>query len=237
MWSYLFTFLAGLIVGMGIILVWKGMQLLAEIRLASKATEDALKTLHGTVKDEEAQRAVQECKNRLRWRPELNPEWFEPLVREVPRLVRELAAIYYPAEPSPLLAPGLSQFSRAVHLAASDVADFLQKRTIGKLVDVSANTAIDTWNKGRKVVESERFQYLNKWYKRLLPVWQILRFKSPVMWASLAVSNVAVRALQPAVIDIVARRAMELYSGRLLANREIAGLLQAASEEVDTSES
>jgi len=51
MWSYVFTFLAGLIVGMGIILVWKGMQLLAEIRLASKATEDALKTLHGTVKD------------------------------------------------------------------------------------------------------------------------------------------------------------------------------------------
>jgi len=57
------------------------------------------------------------------------------------------------------------------------------------------------------------------------------------MWASLAVSNVAVRALQPAVIDIVARRAMELYSGRLLANREITGLLQAASEEPESASS
>jgi hypothetical protein len=237
MWSYIFTFIAGLIVGMGIILIWKAMQLLTEIRLASKATEEALQALHGSVKDEEAQRTVQECKNRLRWQRDLNPEWFEPLVREVPRLVKEIASIYYPADHHPLLAPGLSQFSRAVHLAASDVADFLQKRTIGKLVDVSANTAIETWNKGRKVVESERFRYLNKWYKRLLPVWQLLRFKSPMMWASLAVSNVAVRALQPAVIDIVARRAMELYSGRLLASREIAGLLEAAREDSDSAAS
>jgi len=152
--------------------------------------------------------------------------------------VRELAAIYYPAEPSPLLAPGLSQFSRAVHLAASDVADFLQKRTIGKLVDVSANTAIDTWNKGRKVVESERFQYLNKWYKRLLPAAGRSCASSPLSCGpAWPCSNAAVRALQPAVIDIVARRAMELDSGRLLASREITGLLQAASEEPESASS
>jgi hypothetical protein len=35
------------------------------------------------------------------------------------------------------------------------------------------------------------------------------------MWASLAVSNVTIRTLQPAIIDLIARRAIELYSGRL----------------------
>jgi hypothetical protein len=35
------------------------------------------------------------------------------------------------------------------------------------------------------------------------------------MWASMAVSNVAARTLQPAVIDIIAKRTIDLYSGRL----------------------
>jgi len=228
-------FLAGLIFGMGIIFVWKGLRLLADIKAAGKVTEEALRALHGTVKDASAQAAVQECKNRLRWSPSVNPEWIDPLVREVPRLVRELAAIYFPADPKPLLAPGLSQFTRAVHLTALDVANFLQTRTIGRLVDVSANTAIHAINKGRRFVESDHFKYASKWYKRLLPVWQVMRFKSPVMWAGLAVSNVAIRALQPAVIDIVARRAMELYSGRLAAGREINGALLEAGEEIEES--
>ena len=224
----LFIFAAGLVVGVGIVFVWKGLRLLADIKAANRATEDALRALHGTAKDEEAQRCVQECKGRLRWKPGVNPEWIQPLVTEVPRLVREIASVYFPADEKPLLAPGLSHFTRAVHLAAMDVADFLQTRTIGRLVDVSANTALKAINKGKQVVESEHFQYFSKWYKRLLPVWQVLRFKSPVMWAGLAVSNVAVRALQPAVIDIVARRAIELYSGRLAAGRELDATVTAA---------
>ena len=213
-------FLAGVICGMGVIIVWWGLRLLADAKAAGRVAEAALNTLHGSVKDEAAQMAVRECKNRMRWQPNLNPQWIEPLVQEIPRLVREIASIYFPADHQPLLAPGLSHFTRAVHLAALDIADFLQTRTIGRLVDVSANTAIKAISKGREVVENEHFQYLNKWYKRLLPVWQVARFNSPVMWASLAVANVAVRALQPAVVDIVARRAIELYSGRLATGRE-----------------
>jgi len=212
---YVLTFLAGLLTGASVIFVWKVFRLLADARNASANAHDALKELHGTVKDDAAQKAVTECKNRLRWQRSLNPEWIQPLLVEVPRLVREIAAVYYPAEREPLLSPGLSQFTCAVHLAALDLANFLQTRSIGRLVDVSANTALDAWNKGKQVVESEQFQYAAKWYKRLLPVLQTVRYKSPIMWASLAVSNVAVRALQPAVIDLIARRAIELYSGRL----------------------
>ena len=66
-----------------------------------------------------------------------------------------------------------------------------------------------------KIANHEKLQVANKWYKRLLPYWQVLRFKSPIMWAGMAVSNVAARTLQPAVIDIIAKRAIDLYSGRL----------------------
>ena len=131
------------------------------------------------------------------------------------RLIREIAAIYYPAHPEPLLGPGLSQFSRAVHLAAMDIADFLQTRSIGRLVDVSASTALKTWEMTHKIATHETVQTVTKWYRRLLPVWQTFRFNSPVTWASVAVSNLAARTLQPIVVDIIAHRAMELYSGRV----------------------
>ena len=58
MWSYIFTFIAGLIVGLGIIVIWKAMQSLTEIRLASTATEEARHALHGRAMDEDAQRTV-----------------------------------------------------------------------------------------------------------------------------------------------------------------------------------
>jgi hypothetical protein len=210
-------FLAGLSVGAASFVLWKVMQLMADIKAAQRSTEGALHALHGSAKDEEAQKLVEECKSRLRWQRSVNPEWIEPLVIELPIMVQAIAKAYYPADDRPLLAPGLSQFTRAVHLAALDCANFLQNGTIGRLVDVSANTAIATVKKGREFLDNEKFKTASKWYKRLLPVWQVARWKSPVMWASLAASNVAVRTLQPAVIDIIARRAIELYSGRLAA--------------------
>jgi hypothetical protein len=212
---YALTFLAGVLTGASVIFVWKVLRLLADARHARAAAQTALSQLHGTVKDQAAHKVVSECKNRLRWQRSLNPEWFQPLIVEVPRLVREIAAVYYPAEREPLLSPGLSQFTCAVHLAALDLSNFLQQRSIGRLVDVSAHTALHAYHKGRQVMESEPFQYAAKWYRRLLPVVQTVRYNSPIMWASLAVSNVAIRAIQPAVIDLVARRAIELYSGRL----------------------
>lgn len=213
-WNHIFLFLAGVVVGVGTIVLWKALVFAADLRAAKHALASYVFPECGMA-DEQARKAVEDCKNRLRWQKNLNPEWLPPLVDEVPRLVREIATIYHPERQDPLLAPGLSQFSRAVHLAAMDVTDFLQTRSIGRLVDVSASTALKTWEMTHKIATHEKMQTVNKWYKRLLPVWQVLRFKSPVMWASVAVSNVAARTLQPAVIDIIARRAIDLYSGRL----------------------
>jgi len=211
--SYLFTFLAGFLCGLATWLIWVGVRFFADLKAAQQAVDHYVESR--TEQDADASRAVQACKNRLRWTKTANPEWLPPLVEEVPKLVREIAAIYHPAHPDPMLAPGLSQFSRAVHLAAMDVADFLQTRSIGRLIDVSASTALKTWEMTHKLSQTETVQTATKWYKRLLPVWQVARYKSPIMWASMAVSNLATRTLQPALVDIIARRAMDLYGGRL----------------------
>ena len=213
-WGHILTFFAGLLVGAATIVLWKALRFAADLRAARHAVSSYVFPECG-VADGLAHQAVENCKNRLRWQKNLNPEWLPPLIDEVPKLVREIAAIYHPGKQDAMLAPGLSQFSRAVHLAAMDVADFLQTRSIGRLVDVSASTAIKTWEMTHKIARHETMQNANKWYKRLLPVWQVVRFKSPIMWASVAVSNVAARTLQPAVIDIIARRTIDLYSGRL----------------------
>jgi hypothetical protein len=213
--SYLFVFLAGVVLGMGGLAVWYGLRFLSELRATQHASAADLFTDKPGERDEAALAAIEACKNRLRWNKDPNPEWFTPIVGEIPSLVREIAAIYHPDSPQPLLAPGLSHFTKAIQLAAADVTDFLQTRTVGRFVDVSAHTALKTWEKGREVIQHDAVQKINKWYRRILPFWQVVRFKSPLMWASVAVSNVAARTLQPAIIDIVARRAVELYSGRV----------------------
>jgi hypothetical protein len=212
--SYFLTFVAGFICGTATWLLWMLFRYVMDVKKAQAEAAEHL-ILAESPKDIEAKNAVEACKNRLRWQKRVNPEWLPPLVDEVPRLVREIARIYHPQHPEPLLAPGLSQFSRAVHLAALDVSNFLQTRSIGRLVDVSASTALKTWEMTHKIASHEAMQTAGKWYKRLLPVWQVVKYKSPVVWAGVAVSNVAARTLQPAIIDILARRTMDLYSGRI----------------------
>ena len=198
-------------------LVWQGLRFVADLREAKHAAAADLFSIAPGERDQAALAAVEACKNRMRWNRDPNPEWLPPLVEEIPNLVREIAAIYHPDSPQPLLAPGLSHFTRAIQLTAADVTEFLQTRTVGRLVDVSAHTALKTWETGRQVIKHEAVQKINRWYRRLLPVWQVMRWKSPLTWASMAVSNVAARTLQPAIVDIVARRAVELYSGRVAA--------------------
>lgn len=213
MLSYLLTFAAGFLCGAATWLLWMALRFVADVKAASRTATRRLEEAAST-KDLEARTAIEACKNRLRWQKRVNPEWLPPLFEEIPRLVREIARIYYPAHPDPLLAPGLSEFSRAVQLAAQDVSDFLETRSIGRLVDVSASTALKTWEMTHKFATHEAVQTAGKWYKRILPVWQVVKYKSPMVWAGMAVSNVAARTLQPALIDIIARRTLELYGGR-----------------------
>ena len=109
----------------------------------------------------------------------------------------------------------MSHFARAIHFAAMDIADFLETRRVGRLLDVSVTTALNTVERGQKIAKNKLVKKLYPFYRRVRPVWQVIRYKSPWMWAGLTISNAAVRTLRPAIINIVARRAIELYSGRL----------------------
>lgn len=215
--GYLLTFLAGVLIGMSVVALWWLLRLLAELKSTKITKASDIFSTSPDERDLRAIAAIGACKNRLRWTRELNPEWLPPLIVAIPQLVREIAQIYYPDSPEPLLSPGLSHFTRATELAAADVTRFLQQKTIGKLVDVSAHQALRVWETGRGIVQHRTVKHLNKWYKRLLPVWQVVAYKSPLTWASVAVNNVATRTLQPAIIDIVGRRAVELYSGKVAA--------------------
>ena len=124
--------------------------------------------------------------------------------------------MHYADAADPQRAAAMDQFTRAVQLTANDVGDSLQTKRVGRLVDVSADTAWRTWELGHRVAADERLKALNRWYKRIRPAWQAARYRSPVMWTGLAVRNVAIRAVQPAVVSIVAHRAVQLYSGHLV---------------------
>lgn len=206
-------FAAGIVSGVLIVLVWHAFQFVTDLRATRRAAE-----VHFTVsleQDKAAIGAVKACKQRLRWAKTPNPEWIRPLVDELPRLVREIAAVYYPDSPNPLLAPGLSHFTGAIQLIATDVTEFLQTRWVGRLVNVSANSALQAWVKTHQVVQKPSVKAVSKWFSRIKPWWQVVRYKSPITWVSMAFTNAAVRTLQPAIVDIVAQRALELYSGRV----------------------
>ena len=209
--SPMFGFLVGVVSGLGLVGLWRGIRLLTDLRATRVAADTLLGPPFDNPQDRAAYERVKSCKSRLRWQKKPNPEWIAPLIEEIPKLVQEIAEIYYPDAEDPIWAPGLSHFARAIHLTAMDIADFLQNRRVGRLIDVSATTVWRT----REILRDDRVKNLHKWYRRVLPVWQIIKVKSPLMWASLAASNMAVRTLQPAVINIVARHTIELYSGRL----------------------
>ena len=212
----------GLVAGLLCASWWQWWRAYRDLRRAAEAMEALNRSLVDDPRDRAALAKVEACKQRLRWQPDLNPDWFNPLIDEAPALVRDIAAIYYPDADDPLRAPGLSHFIRAIHLTAADMADFLQTHRLGRLADVSAHTLWKGWELGRKVVTHEGVKALHKWYKqarpwykKALPVWQIARYQSPWMWVGFTLSNVTVRTVQPIIIDIIARRAIELYSGRL----------------------
>jgi len=195
-----------------------------ELRRARIAAEVLRYAMSDNPQDREAQLRVAACKQRLRWQATLNPSWLSPLLDEVPTLVRDIATVYYPDAEDPVRAPGLSHFMRAIHLTAEDIANFLQTHRLGRLVDVSTHTLWKSWATSQRIARHEHVKTLHIWYRHVYPwhdktrpIWQALRYRSPWMWMSFAASNVAVRTLQPMMIDIMARRAIELYSGRLAA--------------------
>ena len=200
-------------------LSWRALQLFLDLRITRADNEraEAMATDEGI--HARAWASVSSCRSRLRLRKEINPKWVKPLVEEIPMMVREIAAIYHPDVPEPLQAPKVSEFARAIELASADISNFLQERRAGRLVDLSAGQAWRTWEKGRQVVEHPKVRGAHKIgssiYQKLRPVVQLVRYKSPIMWASVAVSNAAARTLQPAVVNIVGHRVIQLYSGDL----------------------
>jgi len=218
MW-WIFPFCMGFASALLLWVSWRALQLYLDLRLTRLDNERAAAMVRDDAIHARAWESVSGCRKRLRYRKEVNPRWVTPLIDEVPRMVQEIAAIYHPDVPDPLRAPKLSEFTRAVELASADISNFLQRRRAGRLVDLSAGRAWRTWERTRDIAKHPKVRKAHKIgsaiYDKVRPVVQVLRYKSPLTWASIAVSNAAARTLQPAVVNIVGHRAIQLYSGEL----------------------
>jgi hypothetical protein len=196
-------------IGLGVIRFWIDIRKTKKAILANDLIADDDELLCSAIK------LITNSQNSLRMTKQLNPDWLSPLLKEIPILVESIAKLYYPENPDPIKAPKIGEFTRAVELAATDIANFLQNRRIGRLVDFSAGRAFRGYERGKKMADNPFLRICSPIYKRVRPVVQALRYNSPLTWVGLATSNAAARVLQPAIIGIIGKRATQLYSGAL----------------------
>ena len=213
-------FILGVVSIIGLLLIWKVIRYLYYWRQASKYSASLYGVPIGDDKYESAIEVTKEYKKRLLFQKGINPKWVEPLVVEVPALIKDIAKVYYPESLDPVMAPGMSQFARAVQLIAGDISNFLEDTWIGRRIDVSGTTARQITSGVNKWRQNKWLRGAFKAFDKIRPGWQAIRYKSPFMWGGLLGKNAGVRYLQPKIIDIVARRSIELYSGQLSGARE-----------------
>ena len=202
-----------------ILVMWKWVLFIIENRLINLDDEkpDVIETqsLTEIEKDEKAKDIIKGCQKRLWLQKKVNPDWVEPLKVELPLLVEEIAKVYYPQHEHPILAPGIGEFSRAIEMAACDIASFLQETIPGRMINVSAHTVVKGREKIKRIFESKYFKETRKWYKRTRPLIQIIKYKSPYMWAAIMFKNSVMRGSQVTIVGVVGRRSIDLYSGKM----------------------
>ncbi|MCH8838536.1 MAG: hypothetical protein IIA60_12190 [Candidatus Marinimicrobia bacterium] len=208
-------FILGVVSIIGLLLIWKFIRNLYYRFRAKKYSVDLYRERPDDEKYSMAIDIARTCKRRLRYQKKLNPKWVEPLITEVPMLIKDIAKVYYPESTDPLLAPGLSQFARAVQLIAQDIADFLEYTWFGRRLDLSGKTVRSFTSTAQKLRGNKWLREAFKVFDKLRPAWQAFKYKSPIMWGNVLAKNAGIRFLQPKIIDIVARRSIELYSGEL----------------------
>lgn len=199
----------------GLLLIWRLVHYFYHRLRSRKYSVDLYRERPDDEKYSMAIDIARTCKRRLRYQKKLNPKWVEPLITEVPSLIKDIAKVYYPESTDPLLAPGMSQFARAVQLIAQDIADFLEHTWFGRRLDLSGKTIRSFSSTAQKLRGNKWLRGAFKAFDKLRPVWQAIKYKSPLMWGNVLAKNAGIRFLQPKIIDIVARRSIELYSGEL----------------------
>ena len=153
----------GVISMVGVLLIWKVIRYLYYWRRASKYSTALYDVPVGDDKYESAIGITKEYKKRLQFQKSINPKWVDPLVVEVPALIKDIAKVYYPKSSDPVMAPGMSQFARAIQLIAGDIASFLEGTWFGRRIDVSGTTA-------RQITSGVNKWRQNKWLKGFLKI-------------------------------------------------------------------
>ncbi len=210
-----FWFMLGVVATLlSIVAVKRGRSYYLSRRVKENIQEDLDTVLPENQTDQQALALINDCKRRLLLQKKINPDWVEPLKLEIPALIQRIAGLYFPETKNPLLAPDIGEFLAAVELVTADISQFLQSRT-GRLLNVSGNTAHNTYRFVRDLTTNEKLKRLDLLYRKVRPLAQVLYYKSSVMWTFMIGRNIAIRTLQAKIISIVGIRAMQLYSGKL----------------------
>jgi len=199
---------------LSIVAVKRGRSYYLSRRVKENIQEDLDTVLPENQTDQQALALINDCKRRLLLQKKINPDWVEPLKLEIPALIQRIAGLYFPETKNPLLAPDIGEFLAAVELVTADISQFLQSRT-GRLLNVSGNTAHNTYRFVRDLTTNEKLKRLDLLYRKVRPLAQVLYYKSSVMWTFMIGRNIAIRTLQAKIVSIVGIRAMQLYSGKL----------------------
>jgi len=209
-------YVIGILSAIAVYLTWNWVRLIIANR-SLRAGEDTVtfKTTSPSEQQRQALKQIKACQKRLFLQAKVNPDWIEPLKTELPRLIEEIATTYYPKAENPVLAPGISEFARAIELFANDIASFLQETIPGRLIDTSAHTVRRTYEVTKNIVRDKRLKETLKWYKRVRPIIQVVRINSPIMWVSLFTKNLVGRIGQVTIIGLAGKWSIELYSGNL----------------------
>ncbi len=210
-----FWFMLGVVATLlSIVAVKRGRSYYLSRRVKENIQEDLDTVLPENQTDQQALALINDCKRRLLLQKKINPDWVEPLKLEIPALIQRIAGLYFPETKNPLLAPDIGEFLAAVELVTADISQFLQSRT-GRLLNVSGNTAHNTYRFVRDLTTNEKLKRLDLLYRKVRPLAQVLYYKSSVMWTFMIGRNIAIRTLQAKIVSIVGIRAMQLYSGKL----------------------
>lgn len=213
--NHVLWFAIGVLSTVSFYIIWKTIRIfLASHSIAKDTNKELEESKMSEPLDQQSLAYITDCKKSLILQVKINPDWVAPLLSEIPKLVQDIARTYYPNSKNPISAPDLSEFGYAIKLVSSDIADFLQSKP-GRILNVSASTAHRTYRVARRLASDKWLKLINKGYKRLRPIVQMLRYKSPIMWTIVIGRNVAVRTLHGKIVNTIGMRAIQLYSGRL----------------------
>ncbi|MCL4502314.1 MAG: hypothetical protein M1438_10745 [Deltaproteobacteria bacterium] len=132
------------------------------------------------------------------------------------KLIREIAAVYYPEEERPELKASLADLISFHNRVGSRLAVWLESAPIRPFKEVELGTVIRYYDMYHSIMEHpvSRFIQRHRLHRVAKWSWAAFNFSSPFYWGRQAAYELGRRLLLARVADLVGEEAMRLYGRR-----------------------